>query len=138
MMSASTSMAAAAATTTTTSPTLETDNSLETNSTVSSTRRSSSTVYTLGESESRNGGTQTDAEQDGFYLLKKDSQRRMTLSRVLMQDEMKICDDWMMHIDHEIGDTNLTYVRGHIKLFVRVFRERKCCCKKEGFLLFIF
>ena len=50
------------------------------------------------------------AEHDGFYLLKKDSQRRMTLSRVLSQDERKICEVWMKNIHRDVGETVLTMV----------------------------
>ena len=51
------------------------------------------------------------AEHDGFYLLKKDSQRRMTLSRVLSQDEHSICEVWMKNIHRDVGETVLTMVR---------------------------
>lgn len=48
-------------------------------------------------------------ESDGFYLLKKDSQRRTTLSKVLAQDNHKICDLWMQKIrDKYLGETVLT------------------------------
>lgn len=51
-----------------------------------------------------------DVEHDGFYLLKKDSQRRLTLSRVLEQDGEKICNKWMLSITQDFGTTVLTMV----------------------------
>lgn len=48
-------------------------------------------------------------ETDGFYLLKKDSQRRTTLAKVLAQDGAKVCDVWMHKIrDKYMGETVLT------------------------------
>ncbi|KAI8422666.1 hypothetical protein MSG28_006437 [Choristoneura fumiferana] len=49
-----------------------------------------------------------DVEHDGFYLLKKDSQRRLTLSRVLEQDSEQICNRWMHSIQQDFGSTVLT------------------------------
>lgn len=53
-----------------------------------------------------------EGEHDGFYLLKKDSQRRTTLSRVLAQDGDKICGVWMKKILSKYkGETVLNAVR---------------------------
>ncbi|KAJ8919071.1 hypothetical protein NQ315_016978 [Exocentrus adspersus] len=48
-------------------------------------------------------------ETDGFYLLKKDSQRRTTLAKVLANDGTKICDVWLQKVrDKYLGETVLT------------------------------
>lgn len=41
------------------------------------------------------------SESDGIWILKKDSQRRQTLFKVLNEDEKKICDIWMEKIENE-------------------------------------
>ncbi|XP_025831165.1 mitogen-activated protein kinase kinase kinase 5-like isoform X2 [Agrilus planipennis] len=49
-----------------------------------------------------------DVESDGFYMLKKDSQRRTTLVKVLQQDGPQICDLWMQKIREKyLGETVL-------------------------------
>ncbi|XP_043471010.1 mitogen-activated protein kinase kinase kinase 15 isoform X1 [Leptopilina heterotoma] len=60
-------------------------------------------------------------EQEGFYLLKKDSQRRMTLTRVLSQDEKKICEVWMKSIHQDVGQTVLRM--GHLELLMRSLKD---------------
>lgn len=53
-------------------------------------------------------GDTTVETEDGFYLLKKDSQRRQTLTRVLSQDGKKICEVWLRSLEHDVGQTPLT------------------------------
>jgi mitogen-activated protein kinase kinase kinase 5 len=43
-----------------------------------------------------------------FYLLKKDSQRRQTLTRLLSQEGKKICDVWLSSLQRELGQTQPT------------------------------
>ncbi|KAM0736160.1 Mitogen-activated protein kinase kinase kinase 15 [Formica fusca] len=72
------------------------------------TRRSSSGGLLSPEVElGGQPGQKSGEEQEGFYLLKKDSQRRMTLTRVLNQDEAKICEVWMRGIHQAEGQTVL-------------------------------
>ncbi|KAJ8682464.1 hypothetical protein QAD02_018256 [Eretmocerus hayati] len=61
-------------------------------------------------------------EQGGFYLLKKDSQRRMTLTRVLNQDEAKICSVWMRNIQNDVGP-NVVLQTNHLELLMRGLRD---------------
>ncbi|CAH0386318.1 unnamed protein product [Bemisia tabaci] len=66
------------------------------------------------------GGPNNVPEQDGFYLLKKDSQRRMTLSRILTQDEENICHEWLKCVRGDLGNTVLTV--SHLKILLRGLR----------------
>jgi len=59
------------------------------------------------------GTADTPSEQDGFYLLKKDSQRRMTLCKVLVNDEAKVCEVWMESLQQGVDDPALTMA--HLK-----------------------
>lgn len=65
-------------------------------------------------------GQKSGEEQEGFYLLKKDSQRRMTLTRVLNQDEAKICEVWMRGIYQAEGQTVLQMVLTHFNIILRL------------------
>ncbi|GLH08065.1 Serine/threonine-protein kinase Tao [Gryllus bimaculatus] len=93
---------------------------------VNMTRRSSSggllsPEVDMGSKGSASGlGSGETSEQDGFYLLKKDSQRRMTLSRVLSQDGRKICDLWLKNI-HLHGETVLTM--SHLETLIHGLKD---------------
>ncbi|XP_043517864.1 mitogen-activated protein kinase kinase kinase 15 isoform X5 [Frieseomelitta varia] len=88
----------------------------------SMTRRSSSGGLLSPEVElGGQSGHKTGEEQEGFYLLKKDSQRRMTLTRVLTQDEAKICEVWMRGIHQAEGQTVLQM--NHLILLMRALRD---------------
>ncbi|XP_060825450.1 mitogen-activated protein kinase kinase kinase 15 isoform X2 [Bombus pascuorum] len=88
----------------------------------SMTRRSSSGGLLSPEVElGGQPGQKTGEEQEGFYLLKKDSQRRMTLTRVLNQDEAKICEVWMRGICQAEGQTVLQM--NHLILLMRALRD---------------
>ncbi|KAH8343720.1 mitogen-activated protein kinase kinase kinase 15 [Drosophila kikkawai] len=61
------------------------------------------------------------SETDGFYRLKKDSQRRTTLSKVLALDESKICDIWLKKVD---ADQNSIAIRkSDLEVLIRGLRD---------------
>ncbi|KAK8378621.1 hypothetical protein O3P69_009370 [Scylla paramamosain] len=65
----------------------------------------------------------TDGEQDGFYLLKKDSQRRMTLTKVLMHDQNKITQVWYHRLLQELGTDKLLLTQEHLQKIMVGLRE---------------
>ncbi|XP_019696307.1 mitogen-activated protein kinase kinase kinase 15 isoform X2 [Harpegnathos saltator] len=101
-------------------PSIETSESDATGASI--TRRSSSGGLLSPEVElGGQPGQKSGEEQEGFYLLKKDSQRRMTLTRVLNQDEAKICEVWMRGIHQAEGQTVLQM--SHLVLLMRGLRD---------------
>ncbi|GAB6029560.1 protein kinase kinase kinase [Chamberlinius hualienensis] len=60
-------------------------------------------------------------EEDGFYMLKKDSQRRTTLFRVLNQDQSKICEIWLNVVQRDINQSLLTLE--HLTVLIKGLRE---------------
>ncbi|XP_024085213.1 mitogen-activated protein kinase kinase kinase 15 isoform X2 [Cimex lectularius] len=82
------------------------------------TRRSSYVGVMSPEVE---GGPKAPMEQDGFYLLKKDNQRRKTLSEVLTEDDASICDAMMERIKKELTDTTID--EAHLESLVAMVRD---------------
>uniref|UniRef100_A0A0A1XN16 Mitogen-activated protein kinase kinase kinase 15 n=1 Tax=Zeugodacus cucurbitae TaxID=28588 RepID=A0A0A1XN16_ZEUCU len=89
-------------------------------------RRNSSGFLLSPEIEASTPSLRTNAsetsETDGFYRLKKDSQRRTTLSKVLRMDEDKICNLWMDRIqtDHTIS---VLITKTELQTLIRGLRE---------------
>jgi mitogen-activated protein kinase kinase kinase 5 len=99
----------------------------EHDSTLYLNRRSSSGVLLSPEVEisttnSKSGLSSTEAnESDGFYLLKKDSQRRATLSKVLSHDEATICKVWLEKIESDRKE-EVVINMVHLVTLIRVLR----------------
>ncbi|XP_074094612.1 apoptotic signal-regulating kinase 1 isoform X2 [Cotesia typhae] len=87
------------------------------------TRRSSSgglmspEVELTGQPEQKGVGD----EQEGFYFYKKDSQRRMTLTRVLTQDGATLCKVWLEYINRDGAQTVINIP--HLELLLRGLRD---------------
>uniref|UniRef100_A0A1L8DKG4 mitogen-activated protein kinase kinase kinase n=1 Tax=Nyssomyia neivai TaxID=330878 RepID=A0A1L8DKG4_9DIPT len=105
------------------SPTIELET--ETDSSSYSSRRCSGVLLSpeveLSGSSTKSVSGDTN-ECDGFYMLKKDSQRRTTLSKVLSNDEEKICDVWMDKLvsEHQV---QIVINNSHLELMIRALRS---------------
>ncbi|XP_053682272.1 mitogen-activated protein kinase kinase kinase 15 isoform X2 [Sabethes cyaneus] len=70
------------------------------------------------------------SESDGFYLLKKDSQRRATLHKVLEHDERKICQVWMEKIVSDRKEAVVISL-SHLETLIKALRTYITEQKKE-------
>lgn len=66
-------------------------------------------------------GSTIEAEHDGFYMLKKDSQRRTTLARVLAHDHSTLCKVWLSFIRREFAQPMLT--SEHLEVLMKGLRD---------------
>ncbi|XP_050393455.1 mitogen-activated protein kinase kinase kinase 15 isoform X3 [Patella vulgata] len=73
----------------------------------------------------------TGGSKDGFYLLRKDSERRMTLVQIMNQDKEKICDTWLglLHRDASISSPKLTTNHMRILLLGLMGHVKDPSCK---------
>ena len=71
-------------------------------------RRSNSVLLSPPVEGSSTLGTVSESEQQGFYLLKKDSQRRATLVQVINDDSNTICELWSHLLEKSVQDLVLT------------------------------
>uniref|UniRef100_A0AAG5DVK9 mitogen-activated protein kinase kinase kinase n=1 Tax=Anopheles atroparvus TaxID=41427 RepID=A0AAG5DVK9_ANOAO len=69
-------------------------------------------------------------ESDGFYLLKKDSQRRTTLDKVLSHDVAKICEVWLGRIESDRKE-KVVITRAHLETLLVALRKYIAEQRKE-------
>lgn len=83
-----------------------------------STRRLSSGAIMSTDAVDK-GYTEPDLSEssDRFYLLKKDSQRRLTLVRVLLMDKALIIDSWFKQTCNGRKDQPITKVKFSLKVY---------------------
>lgn len=69
------------------------------------------------------GNTSGSAEQGGFYMMKKDSQRRITLDKVLAQDQSKLCEMWLQRIRAFTNGEEVVLDHGHLEVLIKCLRN---------------
>ncbi|ESO93282.1 hypothetical protein LOTGIDRAFT_189920 [Lottia gigantea] len=60
----------------------------------------------------------TGGSKDGFYLLRKDSERRNTLVQIMAQDRDKICDAWLESLHKEATISHPKLTSEHLKILL--------------------
>lgn len=80
-------------------------------------RRQSSGTLVSPEIDMGTAGSTADGEYDGFYVLKKDSQRRTTLARVLAHDQSTLCKVWQSLMCRDSGQPVLT--NEHLEILMK-------------------
>ncbi|XP_064629593.1 mitogen-activated protein kinase kinase kinase 15-like isoform X2 [Lineus longissimus] len=59
----------------------------------------------------------------GFYLLRKDSERRLTLAQILTKDEDVICDQWLEFLMRDTNITEPKLSKSHLKVMLAGLSE---------------
>ncbi|XP_053677886.1 mitogen-activated protein kinase kinase kinase 15 [Anopheles nili] len=110
-------------------PSLENDHLQQPSSSFELNRRSSSggllspEVETITCSNTGKSALAGDAsESDGYYLAKKDHQRRTTLQKVLYHDVTKICQVWLEKIE-SVREEKVMITRAHLETLLNALRD---------------
>ncbi|KAI1294720.1 Mitogen-activated protein kinase kinase kinase 15 [Halotydeus destructor] len=68
--------------------------------------------------------TVSDVDQGGFYLLKKDSQRRATLVQVFNSDNASICNVWLQDLQNNLPSSQPVILQSnHLSVLLRGLRD---------------
>lgn len=84
-------------------------------------RRQSSGTLVSPEIDMGTAGSTAEAEHDGFYMLKKDSQRRTTLARVLAHDQTTLGKIWLSFIRREFRQSLIA--NEHLVVLMKGLRD---------------
>ena len=61
--------------------------------------------------------------REGFYMLRKDSERRVTVVKVINEDRNKICDTWMRVIHRDANITTPKLTKEHLLKLMDSMRD---------------